>query len=145
MPALLFGVGALGFFAVPCTIVVYPMVFLVAPRLWSVSHARGYVTPADFVRGRFRSGSLALMVAITGIAPRPTRSSRRARATDGVLPGDAAVLGYSTLACGSALALFLYPHSVTGVLAARSRDTIKRNMAALPLYSIVLGLLALLG
>jgi solute:Na+ symporter, SSS family len=55
------------------------------------------------------------------------------------------VLGYSTLAFGSALALFLYPHSVTGVLAARSRDTIKRNMAALPAYSIVLGLLALLG
>jgi SSS family solute:Na+ symporter len=37
-PALLFGVGALGFFAVPYTIVVYPIVFLVAPRLWSVSH-----------------------------------------------------------------------------------------------------------
>ena len=62
-----------------------------------------------------------------------------------MLLGDAAVLGYSTLAFGSALALFLYPHSVTGVLAARSRDTIKRNMAALPAYSIVLGLLALLG
>jgi SSS family solute:Na+ symporter len=65
--------------------------------------------------------------------------------TDGVLLGNAAVLGYSTLAFGSALALFLYPHSVTGVLAARSRDTIKRNMAALPAYSLVLGLIALLG
>src|SRR3954470_13281535 len=68
VPALLFGVGALGFFAVPYTIIVYPMVFLVAPRLWSVSHRHGYVTPADFVRGRFGSHSLALMVAITGIA-----------------------------------------------------------------------------
>ena len=55
------------------------------------------------------------------------------------------MLGYSTLAFGSALALFLYPHSVTGVLASRSRDTIKRNMAALPAYSLVLGLIALLG
>jgi len=65
--------------------------------------------------------------------------------TDGVLLGNAAILGYSTLAFGSALALFLYPHSVTGMLASRSRDTIKRNMAALPAYSLVLGLIALLG
>src|SRR3954465_3644592 len=42
VPALLFGTGALGFFAVPYTIIVYPMVFLVAPRLWSVSHRHGY-------------------------------------------------------------------------------------------------------
>jgi SSS family solute:Na+ symporter len=54
-------------------------------------------------------------------------------------------LQYVTLALGSALALFLYPHSITGVLAAKNRDTIKRNMAALPAYSFVLGLIALLG
>ena len=59
--------GALGFFAVPYTIIIYPMVFLVAPRLWSVAHRHGYVTPADFVRGRYGSPTLALMVAITGI------------------------------------------------------------------------------
>jgi solute:Na+ symporter, SSS family len=64
---------------------------------------------------------------------------------DGILLGDPALVGYSTLAFGSALALFLYPHSVTAVLASRSRDVIKRNMAALPAYSLVLGLLALLG
>jgi len=52
---------------------------------------------------------------------------------------------YVTLAFGSALALFLYPHSVTGILACRSRDVIKRNMAALPAYSLLLGLIALLG
>src|SRR3954467_2980466 len=67
VPALLFGVGALGFFAVPYTIIVYPMVFLVAPRLWSVSHRHGYVTPADFVRGRFDSHPLALIIATPGI------------------------------------------------------------------------------
>ena len=67
VPALVFGVGALGFFAVPYTIVVYPIVFLVAPRLWSVSHRHGYVTPADFVRGRHGSATLALGIAITGI------------------------------------------------------------------------------
>ena len=67
VPALVFGLGATGFFAVPYTIVVYPMVFLVAPRLWSVSHRHGYVTPADFVRGRTGSATLALAIALTGI------------------------------------------------------------------------------
>jgi SSS family solute:Na+ symporter len=230
VPALVFAAGATGFFAVPYTIVVYPLVFLVAPRLWSVSHRHGYVTPADFIRGRHDSSSLALLVALTGIvatmpyialqlvgieavikamgidgklplwiafailAAYTWQSGLRAPALiafvkdtliylvvivavlyiphklggwdaifsaadkkfnatppppdgppDGTILSTAGQLGYSTLALGSAMALFLYPHSVTGVLAARSRDTIKRNMAALPAYSFILGLLALLG
>jgi SSS family solute:Na+ symporter len=226
VPALMFGAGALGFFAVPYTIVTYPLVFLVAPRLWSVAHRHGYVTPADFVRGRHGSSTLALAVALTGIlatmpyialqligieavlkamgilghwpvviafailAAYTYQSGLRApaliafvkdtliyivvivavivipiklggfgdifaaaerkfaaspQATDGTLLGGAQMLGYSTLALGSAMALFLYPHAVTAVLASRSRATIKRNMAALPAYSFVLGLLALLG
>jgi len=227
VPALVFGAGAIGFFAVPYTIVMYPMVLLLAMRLWSVSHAHGYVTPADFIRGRFDSPSLALAVAITGIvaimpyialqlvgieavlrtmgvggghwpivaafailAAYTYQSGLRAPAliafvkdsliyivvivaviyipiklggfddifgaakakfdkspqpTDGVLLANAQVLGYSTLAFGSAAALFLYPHSITALLAARSRNTIKRNMAALPAYTLVLALLALLG
>jgi SSS family solute:Na+ symporter len=64
---------------------------------------------------------------------------------DGTLLPGTGQLQYATLALGSALALFLYPHSITGVLASRDRGTIKRNMAALPAYSLVLGLLALLG
>jgi SSS family solute:Na+ symporter len=52
---------------------------------------------------------------------------------------------YSTLAVGSALALFLYPHSVTALLSSASGNTIRRNTALLPAYSLVLGLLALLG
>jgi solute:Na+ symporter, SSS family len=226
VPALLFGVGALGFFAVPYTIIIFPMAFIVAPRLWSVAHRHGYVTPADFVRGRHGSSTLALMIAITGIAATmpyialqlvgigavmrtmgvegewpliiafvilaaytyssglrapaliafvkdtliyivvivaviyipiklggfddifsaaDEKFSQSEAPNDGVLLADAQVLGYSTLAFGSALALFLYPHSITGLLATRSRDTIRRNMAALPAYSFVLGLLALLG
>jgi SSS family solute:Na+ symporter len=47
--------------------VIYPLVFLVVIRLWSVSHVRGFVTPADFVRARFDSPTMALLVAITGI------------------------------------------------------------------------------
>jgi solute:Na+ symporter, SSS family len=227
VPALLFSTGALGFFAVPYTIIIFPMAFIVAPRLWSVAHRHGYVTPADFVRGRHGSPTLALMIAITGIAATMPyialqlvgigavmrtmgisgewplilafvilaaytyQSGLRAPALiafvkdfliylvvlvaviyipiklggfkeifsaandkftkspppapDGLLLADPQVLGYSTLAFGSALALFLYPHSITGLLATRSRDTIRRNMAALPAYSFVLGLLALLG
>ena len=51
----------------PYTIIIYPLVFLVLMRLWSVSHRHGFVTPADFVRARFGSPTLALLVAITGI------------------------------------------------------------------------------
>jgi SSS family solute:Na+ symporter len=40
---------------------------LVLPRLWTVCHRHGYVTLADFVRGRFGSRWLAMAIAITGI------------------------------------------------------------------------------
>jgi SSS family solute:Na+ symporter len=222
VPALVFGAGAAGFFAVPYTVVIYPLVFLVVIRLWSVSHVRGFVTPADFVRSRFDSPTLALLVAITGIvATMPyialqlvgIEAILKAMGVEGDLPlivafiilalytynsglrapaliafvKDALIyltiivavivipsklggwdaifgaaeekfstgsgvilpasgqLGYATLALGSALALFLYPHSITGVLAASNRDVLKRNMSALPVYSLALGLIALLG
>ena len=67
VPAMLYAGSAVGFFAVPYTIVVYPLIFLFLPRLWSVSHRHGYVTPADFVEGRYDSRALALAVALTGI------------------------------------------------------------------------------
>jgi SSS family solute:Na+ symporter len=224
VPALVFGAGAAGFFAVPYTVIVYPLIFLVVIRLWSVSHVRGFVTPADFVRSRFDSSTLALLVAITGIvATMPyialqlvgieavletmgvtgqwpiivafvilalyTYSSGlrapaliafvkdiliyltiivavivipaelggwgaifgaadekfTAAGSGGVLLPQAGQLQYATLALGSALALFLYPHSITGVLAAKNRDVLKRNMSALPVYSLALGFIALLG
>src|SRR3989440_7971150 len=226
VPALLCAQGATGFFAVPYTVIVYPMVFAILIRLWSVSHRHGFVTPADFVRARSGSSTMALLVAITGIVATmpyialqlvgieavlksmhvPTtwaliiafailaaytyQSGLRAPAliafvkdiliylvivvaivylpahlggwdaifgaanakfaatptpTDGVLLSSNNQLQYVTLALGSALALFLYPHSVTGVLASRSRDVVKRNMIALPAYSLLLGLIALLG
>jgi SSS family solute:Na+ symporter len=226
VPALVFGAGAAGFFAVPYTVITYPLIFLVVIRLWSVSHVHGFVTPADFVRGRFGSPTLALCVAITGIvatmpyialqlvgiqatlkamgvnghwplviafailAAYTYRSGLRAPAliafvkdtliyavilvaifyiphklggwghifdagqakfeksalpSDGTLLNHNNQLNYAMLAFGSALALFLYPHSATGVLAARNRNVLKRNMSALPAYSLLLGLIALLG
>src|SRR5580704_14232329 len=67
VPALMFGAGAIGFFAVPYTIMVYPIVYLVFPRLWEVAHKHGYVTSPDFVRGRYGNRWLALAIALTGM------------------------------------------------------------------------------
>src|SRR5689334_8739117 len=68
VPAAMFATGAVaGFFAVPYTIVLYPIIFVFMARLWSVSHRHGYVTPADFVKGRYGSRPLSLAVAVTGI------------------------------------------------------------------------------
>jgi solute:Na+ symporter, SSS family len=245
VPATLYAGSVVGFFAVPYTIVIYPLIFLFLPRLWSVSHRHGYVTPADFVEGRYDSKPLALAVAITGIlatmpyialqlvgmqvvlevmgiggenenwfiqdlplfiafavlAAYTYSSGLRApaliafvkdtliylviivaviylpskvggwdnvfsAASDsfdsfntenadaiaagaaqprGMIPPPAAHWAYATLALGSALALFMYPHSITGVLSTRSRTVIRRNAALLPAYSFLLGLLALLG
>jgi SSS family solute:Na+ symporter len=243
VPAAMFATGAVaGFFAVPYTIILYPIIFIFMARLWSVSHRHGYVTTADFVRGRYDSRVLSLAVAVTGfIATMPYialqlvgiqavldvvglggngnwfakdaplliafvllaaytyTSGLRAPAviafvkdaliylviivaiiylphkfggwshifdaaqdkmastnpatgkpTGSFIPGagSATVPGYwayATLALGSAMALFMYPHSVTATLSSESRKTIRRNSAILPAYSFVLGLLALLG
>jgi solute:Na+ symporter, SSS family len=238
VPAAMFATGAVaGFFAVPYTIIVYPIIFVFMARLWSVSHTHGFVTPADFVRGRYGSRGLSLAVAITGIlatmpyialqlvgiqavlevlglggsgniiakdlplfiafavlaaytyssglrAPAliafvkdtliylvivvaivylPTKvggwseifsaASDKMSATNEVtgkpvgtvIPTVAQFWPYATLALGSAMALFLYPHSITAVLSSKSRNVIRRNASILPAYSFLLGLLALLG
>jgi SSS family solute:Na+ symporter len=67
VPALVFGAGAIGFFALPYTIIVYPLVFLILPRMWSVAHKHNFITAGDFVQGRYGNKWLALAVAITGI------------------------------------------------------------------------------
>ena len=217
VPALVFGTGALGLFAIPYTIIVYPLVFVVMPKFWTVCRERGYVTPADYVRGRFDSRFLALLVAITGILATMPYIALQIFGIEVVLaqmglPVEAALIvafvvlalftyvsglrapamiavikdamiwiavliaviwipiklgGYgaifahvpaakltiapaqyaawSTLALGSALALFLYPHAITGVLASKSAGVVRRNAAFLPAYSFMLGLIALLG
>src|SRR5215467_4875993 len=67
VPALAFGAGAVAFFAVPYTIIIYPLLFLAFPRLWHVCHKHQYITAADFVRGRFGNRWLALAITITGL------------------------------------------------------------------------------
>ena len=241
IPAVVYAIGAYGFFAVPYTIIIYPFLYLTMPRLWAVCQKRGYVTAGDFVLGRYGNRPLELAVALTGIlATMPyialqlvglekvilalgfagegfmahapitlafvilalytyksglrapaliafvkdamiyifivaavvvipyqlggfgaifeaadkayaAKIAAAAAATPAVklnagltlLPGQ--VGPYVTLAIGSAMALFMYPHALTGTLAASSGQAIRRNTMTLPAYSFVLGLVALLG
>jgi len=228
IPALAFGAGAVAFFAVPYTIIIYPLMFLIFRRLWNVCSKHGYITAGDFVKGRFGNRWLALAVTITGIvatmpyialqlvglqvvigalgisgtglmadlplflaflilAAFTYSSGLRAPASIAIVkdiliyitaiaavviipyelggfgkvfsavPASKLLLavpgpnttgsysGYATLALGSALALFLYPHSLTGILSASSGKVIRRNAAMLPGYTFMLGLLALFG
>src|SRR5690606_5870663 len=99
VPGLAYGNGAPAFFAVPYTVIVCPLAFVLLSRLWSVARRHGYVTAADFVRGRYGSPPLALVVALTGIlATMPYLALQ--------LLGIRAVL-----AAGG-----LYPHGATGDL-----------------------------
>src|SRR5208282_5245989 len=42
-------------------------------------------------------------------------------------------------------AAFMYPHTLTGIFASKSADTIRKNAILLPAYTLLLGLIALLG
>src|SRR5689334_11120140 len=64
VPALVYAVGAYGFFALPYTIIVYPIVFAIMPLLWKAAHANGHVTAADVVKGNFGSSGLELADAL---------------------------------------------------------------------------------
>ncbi len=225
VPALVYAVGAYGFFALPYTIIVYPFVFAVMPLLWKVAHAKGHVTAADVVLEAHGSRGLELAVAITGmVATMPYIALQligmgvviKAIGLTGELPIIAAfvilalytyssglrapaliafvkdimiyivvlvavvvvpaqlggygavfsaandafaakggatglilqpqqMLAYATLALGSALAAFMYPHTLTGIFASKSADTIRKNAIMLPAYTLLLGLIALLG
>ncbi len=224
VPALVYTVGAYGFFALPYTIVVYPFVFMVMPILWKRARDFGYVTAGDVVHGQYGSRGLELAAAATGvIATMPYIALQlvgmtavlKALGLHGELPlaiafivlalytysaglrapaliafvkdimiyivviaavalipsklggyanvfasadaafqakgkGDLLLAGnqyvaYATLAFGSALAAFMYPHTLTGIFASNSGKTIRKNAVLLPAYTLLLGLLALLG
>jgi SSS family solute:Na+ symporter len=224
VPALVYAVGAYGFFALPYTIIVYPFVFAVMPVLWQAAKDKGYVTAGDVVYGTYGSRTLELAVAVTGvIATMPyialqligmevaikalglhgeiplilaflvlafyTYSSGlrapaliafvkdimiyvvvlvaiaivpsklggygavfdaadaafKAKGSGGILLSPAQILPYASLALGSALAAFMYPHTLTGIFASSGGNTIRKNAVMLPAYTLLLGLLAMLG
>ena len=225
VPALVYAVGAYGFFALPYTILVYPIVFMIMPKLWHEAQKAGHVTAADVVYGRYQSRPLELAIAVTGVmATMPYialqlvgmevvikalgltgefplaaafvilalytySAGLRAPAliafvkdlmiyivvltavilvpsklggygnvfhaagvafaakggATGLILHPAQMLPYASLAIGSALAAFMYPHTLTGIFAAKSADTIRKNAIFLPAYTVLLGLIALLG
>jgi solute:Na+ symporter, SSS family len=67
VPAAVYALGAYGFFSVPLTVMVYPLMYLLMPRLWNVSNRHGYITIADFAYGRFGNRGLEVAVALTSI------------------------------------------------------------------------------
>jgi len=69
----------------------------------------------------------------------------KAKGSGGVLLAPNQYAAYASLALGSALAAFMYPHTLTGVFASRSANIIRKNAVLLPAYTLMLGLLALLG
>jgi SSS family solute:Na+ symporter len=69
----------------------------------------------------------------------------KAKGSGGILLAPNQYVAYASLALGSALAAFMYPHTLTGIFASRSANTIRKNAVLLPAYTLMLGLLALLG
>jgi SSS family solute:Na+ symporter len=63
----------------------------------------------------------------------------------GLMLKPSQMLPYASLALGSAFAAFMYPHTLTGIFASKSADTIRKNAVLLPAYTLLLGLIALLG
>ncbi len=215
------GGGAFAMFAIAYGIMIYPIVYGTMPRLWNVSKRRSYITAADFVKDRFSSRFLAMLIALTGVLAElpyialqitgikyvlgalslpitvsliiafilvagftfvsglrgpaltaiikdaiiwvaviviivyiPIRMGgfghifSKASAVPGYYPlsiNPVIAVGYSSLALGSALALFLYPHAITGTLGAKDSKTIRRNASLLPIYNILLMFVALIG
>lgn len=223
VPALVYHVGGGGLFALPYTVIFYPMAFLVLPRLCRVARDNDLFTPADVVRARYSSPALAAAVAVCGmlatmpyvalqllgiqalltvlgippggpaadaaltavfsvLAVATWRDGLRAPAAISVvkavlvfttlgvllavvtsrLGGVSAIFdragqsgglpttrpaatAYASLALGSALALLCYPHVLTGAFAARDPGVLRRDAIALPAWTLLLGLFAMLG
>lgn len=225
VPALVYSVGAYGFFALPYTIIVYPFVFAIMPKLWKACHKANHITAADFVQAEYGGRWFAAAIALTGIvatmpyialqlvgmevvikslgvtgevplviafvilAVYTYTSGLRAPAmiafvkdimiyivviaavwlipaklggygavfdaadhyftlkggTTGILLKPEQYTAYASLALGSALAAFMYPHTLTGILSSGSEITVKQSAVFLPAYTLLLGLIALPG
>src|SRR5215469_11548851 len=223
LPSGVFAKGSIYF------LVYAPLTFAIAlvimPRLLSLSKEKGYITSSDFIKDRFGSTVLSILVAITGIvsllpyialqivgmqsvlvvmllgtanfqiieeialvvsfvilAAFTYTSGLRGATLTAVfkdvivwvtvialivvvplsisggfntafshvkpnyvtVPGPL-IPGYVTLMLGGALALYLYPHAINGVLSSESVNKLRRSTALLPLYAIGLAIMGLLG
>ena len=231
IPSGVFAKGSLYFFAIPYVGLTFGVALVTMPRLWSLSREKGYITASDFVKDRFSSKILSILIAMTGIisllpyialqivgmqsvltvmlsgtansntveeislliafvilaAFTYTSGLRGATLTavfkdiliwitvialivvvplsiggggggDGfatafknvkkqtyITLSESLVPGYTTLVLGSALALYLYPHAINGVLSSESAQKLRTSTALLPLYGVGLAIMALMG
>ncbi|MGQ0638806.1 MAG: sodium:solute symporter family protein [Nitrososphaerota archaeon] len=224
VPSGMFAKGSLYFFAIPYVTMTFAVALVTMPRLWTLSRQNGYITASDFVKDKFGSLTLSVLIAITGIvAELPyialqivgmqsvltvmLAGSSNAQAIseisvliafivlalftyhsglrgatltavfkdlliwitviavivvvpislggfgeafnkvtpDYVTLSDSLVPAYATLAIGSALALYLYPHAINGALSAESAHKLRVSTALLPLYGVGLAIMALFG
>ena len=67
VPGLVYATGAFGFFPLAYTVLICPILYVLLPRLWSEARRTGSVTVADYVRARYDSPALMLVVALTGV------------------------------------------------------------------------------
>lgn len=224
IPSGVFVKGSLYFFAIPYVIITFGIATVTMPRFWTIAREKGYITASDFVKDRFNSRTLSILVAVTGIvavlpyialqivgmqsvltvmlagtnnsqtvseialvisfvvlAAFTFTSGLRGATLTGIfkdiliwitviaiivvvplsiggfgvafsnlkpnyvtLP-DTMIPAYTTLAFGSAIALYLYPHAINGILSSESAHKLRKSTALLPLYGIGLAILALMG
>ncbi len=233
VPSGVFAKGSIFFFAVPYVMTTFGIAMVVMPSLWKISKDKGYVTAVDFVKDKFNSKTLAILIALTGIVAELPYialqivgmkavlqvmllpfgdvkviseiallvsfiilavftfwSGLRAAVLTAVMK-DAIILitvvviiivvplsyggfyhafimakhigaaktppvdyvtlpavltnGYISLFILSALALYLYPHAINGVLSAKSARSVRLSTALLPIYGLGLAFLAMFG
>ncbi|EZQ10610.1 sodium:solute symporter [Candidatus Acidianus copahuensis] len=231
VPSAFFAKGAIYFFAVPYVAWGFGVALLTMPKLLEISKKKGYVTAADFIKDKFGSKTLAILIALTGVVAQlpyialqivgmqavlamlfigltGTASStvtdiallisfivlaaftftsglrgaaltavfkdiliwlavivpivvvvisaggfshalavagKAAPLYETLAPKEPVEMGYFSLALGSSLALYLYPHAINGSLSAESSKKLKLGTSLLPIYGIGLALLTLFG
>jgi SSS family solute:Na+ symporter len=217
IPALVFGSGAIGFYALPYLALAFPIAYVFVPRLWQIARDQGFTNSSHYILYRFQSPSLALVISLTGIIALvpyvslqvygieicvaqiglpvqlslwfafallavvtyvsglrsavliavfkdvflwatilfavvdiPLKLGGFAHVLHAIPPSAflvprAKVADFVTLSVGSAVVLFLWPHAITGALTAKSGAVVRRNCVYLPVYTLMLGALALMG
>lgn len=234
VPSAEYAKGGIYMFATPYVMATFAVAFVTMTTLWKMSRKKNYYTGVDFVKDKYKSSTLAILIALTGIvAELPYIALQivgmkavlevlfapyfHAAATasliddlaliisflilagftfwsglrgaaltavmkDGIILSSVVVVviavpltisgGFahafslaSTMGTGSvystlspkltnayislfvlsALALYLYPHAINGVLSSKSAKTVRFSTAMLPLYGLGLFLLTIFG
>src|SRR5579884_1765394 len=225
VPSGVFAAGALYAFAIPYVAITFGVALAFAPKLWKISREKGYITGSDFVKDRFDSRTLSILLAIVGIVAllpyialqivgmQTVLASMLVGTANNTLVEEIALVlafivlaaftftsglrgatltavfkdiliwltvitvigaalyeiggfghvftpslsakyfalsspqlpAYMSLVLGSALALYLYPHAVNGILSAESAHKLRLSTSFLSIYGVGLALLALFG